>query len=368
MRPTVFAPILHLLWSAPALWFLVVCHGRILPRTSRPFAVPTAVVIVMELVSVTIILAAQAIDARPFIRFADTMWYVARVVLVAWFIWIRIRLRTNHVLSTTTSAAIVLLAFAVFPTPAAQYARALAFTVFFCAVGACSRSEQCASGIWAALGSESRTLSRSAVAGGSVLLALAAAVSIRAATRQPEHTWHHMPSVLIVSRRAPDPRRQLVMDGVEYWNAEFARLGLTLRMRKPVALAAALPDAALHQLEENESVSREVTQIVGSLPADIVVVLSDARLTSYVRSERVAGKVVVVITSERLGDAAAPNVQRNVIAHELGHAVGLRHNRDPNSLMCGRPAPCDPKRYRSDREHYFHLTREDEAQLVALYR
>jgi predicted Zn-dependent protease len=29
-----------------------------------------------------------------------------------------------------------------------------------------------------------------------------------------------------------------------------------------------------------------------------------------------------------------PNVPRNVIAHELGHAIGLPHNSDPALLMC----------------------------------
>jgi len=37
-----------------------------------------------------------------------------------------------------------------------------------------------------------------------------------------------------------------------------------------------------------------------------------------------------------------PNVARNVIARELGHAIGLGHNSDPTMLMCGRPAPCRP--------------------------
>jgi hypothetical protein len=58
-----------------------------------------------------------------------------------------------------------------------------------------------------------------------------------------------------------------------------------------------------------------------------------------------------------------PNTLRNVTAHELGHVLGLRHNDDVASLMCGRPAPCRPAAFASDSAHFFPLTTIDKNRL-----
>jgi hypothetical protein len=48
-------------------------------------------------------------------------------------------------------------------------------------------------------------------------------------------------------------------------------------------------------------------------------------------------KALVAIKTDRAWPMTLPNVARNVIAHEIGHVIGLRHNSDPTMLMCGRP-------------------------------
>jgi hypothetical protein len=58
-----------------------------------------------------------------------------------------------------------------------------------------------------------------------------------------------------------------------------------------------------------------------------------------------------------------PNVLHNLVAHEMGHALGLRHNDDPTMLMCGRPAPCRPGEWVSPTKRFFPLTEADKANL-----
>jgi hypothetical protein len=62
-----------------------------------------------------------------------------------------------------------------------------------------------------------------------------------------------------------------------------------------------------------------------------------------------------------------PNVPRNVIAHELGDAIGLARNSDPTTLMCGRQASCRPDLFRSNRPRMFSLTEGEKRRLLTLY-
>jgi hypothetical protein len=58
---------------------------------------------------------------------------------------------------------------------------------------------------------------------------------------------------------------------------------------------------------------------------------------------------------------------RNLIAHELGHAIGFGHNSNPAMLMCGRPAPCRPGLWTSQTPRYFPLSSDDRSKLLAMY-
>ncbi|MBK7831714.1 MAG: matrixin family metalloprotease [Gemmatimonadetes bacterium] len=67
---------------------------------------------------------------------------------------------------------------------------------------------------------------------------------------------------------------------------------------------------------------------------------------------------------ERTWPLSLPNTVRNVIAHELGHVLGLEHNGDATTLMCGRPASCRPVDFASGNARFFPLTAEDERRLT----
>ena len=103
------------------------------------------------------------------------------------------------------------------------------------------------------------------------------------------------------------------------------------------------------------------------MPGDLIVVLSEGDFISFAARSLSGAKVVVGIRSHRIYPLTLPNVVRNVIAHELGHAIGLRHNDDPTTLMCGRPAPCRPADFQSQTERFFPLTKAEKERLMTMY-
>ena len=99
----------------------------------------------------------------------------------------------------------------------------------------------------------------------------------------------------------------------------------------------------------------------------IVVVLSDGEFISHVNRLPGGQGAVAMIRNTNSPPTSLPNVMRNVIAHELGHAIGIGHNANPALLMCGRPAPCRPGLFASQTPRYFPLSEEERSRLLGMY-
>src|SRR5262245_63073550 len=151
-----------------------------------------------------------------------------------------------------------------------------------------------------------------------------------------------VPKVLISG--GGDARVPLVHAAVAHWNGILAGIGSGFRLG-PVSQGGG----------------------GGGQTGAIVVVLSDGEFISHVNRLPGGQGAVAMIRNMNGPPTSLPNVMRNVIAHELGHAIGLGHNSNPALLMCGRPAPCRPALFTSQSPHYFPLSGAERSKLLAMY-
>jgi hypothetical protein len=181
--------------------------------------------------------------------------------------------------------------------------------------------------------------------------------------------WNKIPTI-VISGRESDRRVQVVIEAVDFWNKQLSEIGSGFRLGPVSFTNETIPAAEL------EALSRAVLAKEGPLPptpslmeipGDLIVVLSNGSFISFAGPFLRDGRRLVGIRGDHLYPFTLPNVTRNLIAHELGHAIGLGHNDDPNNLMCGRPASCRPGAFRSDVERYFPLMEEEKQVLLKLY-
>lgn len=179
--------------------------------------------------------------------------------------------------------------------------------------------------------------------------------------------WTRVPAITVFGS-PDDPRVPMVYDAVMFWNRTLAELGSGFRLGSVGVTAGAAPPGALVTMSEEvvgEHNRPPLPDWLTGMPDRIVVALSNEEFVSFTMRWGETG--LAAIKNIHSYPLTLPNVARNVIAHELGHAICLGHNSDPRLLMCGRPASCRPAQFQSAAEHYFPLADDEKALLLRFY-
>src|SRR4029453_14698782 len=145
--------------------------------------------------------------------------------------------------------------------------------------------------------------------------------------------WEEIPTLIVVSAE-DDFRVPGIREAVDFWKTQFAQLGSPFRFGAIVHSLSSIAASDLRALKAG-TLLPPVTSSMREASGDVIVVLSDdAGFSPFAFPSPTLRKVVVAIPSLRKLPSW-PGYARNVVAHELGHAIGLAHNDDATSLMCG---------------------------------
>ena len=180
--------------------------------------------------------------------------------------------------------------------------------------------------------------------------------------------------VIVIVADEGDPRVGYVRDAMMFWNRTLADLGLSVRLSEVELAVAPRGHRSI------ETFARFVSQRGGRVPkgvsgpqpplelrelgGDVVMLLSVQPLLPFAWPLVGSPGYFVAIRSVQARRPNDNTVLRNVIAHELGHTLGLIHNRGGASLMCG---PCSALAVGSRPDGWLSLTDRDRSRLRQLH-
>ena len=180
----------------------------------------------------------------------------------------------------------------------------------------------------------------------------------------PWGAWKDIPTIVILSAE-DDSRVPAIGEAVEFWNAEFSQLGSPFRLG---AIVHSLRTISADDLRASIATPRVATpSLLNSIKeanGDVIIVLSEeAGFNPFTSPWPALRKVLVAIPNFRKYPLTLSGLTRNVVAHELGHAIGLGHNEDATSLMCSG-AWCH---FDFPNAGFFPLTTAEKAKLLEMY-